>query len=155
MQAVRDPQMNSATEHAAANGSSNGVDGSMPAAAASPRPVLHASSWEQVSRAAPQVFPRKAPVQMPNRLRVFSGTSNPSLSQEVACYLGMDLGNIKIKRFADGEIYVQVCSARAAEVVSPPARLPCQAWRLCWVCFACCDEDICVSARVFAMWYTV
>ncbi len=31
-----------------------------------------------------------------------------ALAHEVACYLGMDLGGIKIKRFADGEIYVQV-----------------------------------------------
>jgi N-terminal domain of ribose phosphate pyrophosphokinase len=31
-----------------------------------------------------------------------------ALAQEVACYLGLDLGGIKIKRFADGEIYVQV-----------------------------------------------
>ena len=35
----------------------------------------------------------------------------------MACYLGLDLGGIKIKRFADGEIYVQVqvrCKGRAA-----------------------------------------
>ena len=31
-----------------------------------------------------------------------------ALAQEVACYLGLDLSGIKIKRFADGEIYVQV-----------------------------------------------
>jgi len=31
-----------------------------------------------------------------------------ALAHEVACYLGLDLGGIKIKRFADGEIYVQV-----------------------------------------------
>lgn len=31
-----------------------------------------------------------------------------ALAQEVACYLGLDLSHIKIKRFADGEIYVQV-----------------------------------------------
>jgi hypothetical protein len=30
------------------------------------------------------------------------------LSAEVASYLGLELGKIKIKRFADGEIYVQV-----------------------------------------------
>lgn len=30
----------------------------------------------------------------------------------MACYLGMDLGSIKIKRFADGEIYVQVQVSR-------------------------------------------
>lgn len=28
----------------------------------------------------------------------------------MASYLGTDLGKINIKRFADGEIYVQVCS---------------------------------------------
>lgn len=31
-----------------------------------------------------------------------------ALAKEVACYLGMDLSPIKIKRFADGEIYVAV-----------------------------------------------
>ena len=31
-----------------------------------------------------------------------------ALAQEVACFLGIDLGGIKIKRFADGEIYVQI-----------------------------------------------
>lgn len=40
------------------------------------------------------------------RLRIFSGSANPVLAQEIACYLGMELGKIKIKRFADGEIYV-------------------------------------------------
>ncbi|CAA6657218.1 unnamed protein product [Spirodela intermedia] len=42
------------------------------------------------------------------KLRIFSGTANPALSQEVACYLGLNLGKINIKRFADGEIYVQL-----------------------------------------------
>lgn len=42
------------------------------------------------------------------RLRLFSGTANPALAQEVACYLGLDLTPVKIKRFADGEVYVQV-----------------------------------------------
>ena len=37
-----------------------------------------------------------------------------ALAQEVACYLGLDLSSIKIKRFADGEIYVQV-QARLCE----------------------------------------
>lgn len=75
------------------------------------RPVLVPPSWEQTVRAAPQLFPRSqhaGSAQVPNRLRVFSGTSNPALSQEVACYLGLELGGMKIKRFADGEIYVQV-----------------------------------------------
>ncbi len=43
-----------------------------------------------------------------NRLRLFSGSANVPLSQEVARYLGLDLGPMIRKRFADGEIYVQI-----------------------------------------------
>lgn len=43
-----------------------------------------------------------------NRLKLFSGSANPQLSQEVARYLGIDLGPMLRKRFADGELYVQV-----------------------------------------------
>lgn len=43
-----------------------------------------------------------------NRLRLFSGSANVPLSQEVARYLGMDLGPMIRKRFADGEIYIQI-----------------------------------------------
>jgi ribose-phosphate pyrophosphokinase len=43
-----------------------------------------------------------------NRLKLFSGSANTELAQEVARYLGLDLGPMVRKRFADGEIYVQV-----------------------------------------------
>jgi ribose-phosphate pyrophosphokinase len=43
-----------------------------------------------------------------HRLRLFSGSANMQLSQEVARYLGMDLGPMIRKRFADGELYVQI-----------------------------------------------
>ncbi|KAF3449481.1 hypothetical protein FNV43_RR10209 [Rhamnella rubrinervis] len=43
-----------------------------------------------------------------NRLKLFSGTANPVLSKEIAWYMGLELGKINIKRFADGEIYVQL-----------------------------------------------
>ncbi|XP_052307690.1 ribose-phosphate pyrophosphokinase 1 isoform X2 [Populus trichocarpa] len=42
------------------------------------------------------------------RLKLFSGTANPALSQVIARYMGLELGKINIKRFADGEIYVQL-----------------------------------------------
>ncbi|WVZ55027.1 hypothetical protein U9M48_005745 [Paspalum notatum var. saurae] len=60
-------------------------------------------------------------------LRVFSGSANPLLAQEIACYLGMELGKIKIKRFADGEIYVQLqesvrgCDVFLVQPTCPPA----------------------------------
>ncbi len=43
-----------------------------------------------------------------SRLRLFSGSANTALSQEVANYLGMRLGPMVRKRFADGELYVQI-----------------------------------------------
>lgn len=41
-------------------------------------------------------------------IKLFSGRSNPKLSQEIADYLGTTVGPMVIKNFADGEIYVQV-----------------------------------------------
>ncbi|WP_293136071.1 ribose-phosphate pyrophosphokinase [Okeania sp. SIO3I5] len=43
-----------------------------------------------------------------NRLRLFSGSANVPLSTEVARYLGLDLGPMVRKRFADGELYIQI-----------------------------------------------
>lgn len=43
-----------------------------------------------------------------NRLRLFSGSANIPLAQEVARYLGIDLGPMVRKRFADGELYIQI-----------------------------------------------
>ncbi|CAN6463816.1 unnamed protein product [Victoria cruziana] len=61
------------------------------------------------------------------KLRIFSGTANPLLAQEIACYMGLELGKIKIKRFADGEIYVQLqesvrgCDVFLVQPTCPPA----------------------------------
>ncbi len=52
--------------------------------------------------------PMLPPIADNNRLRLFSGSANIPLSQEVARYLGMDLGPMVRKQFADGEIYIQV-----------------------------------------------
>jgi ribose-phosphate pyrophosphokinase len=60
------------------------------------------------------------------RLKVFSGTAHPTLSEEVANYLGVDLGKSVIKRFADGEIYVQIkesirgCDVFLVQPTCPP-----------------------------------
>lgn len=43
-----------------------------------------------------------------NRLSLFSGSANIPLAQEVARYLGMDIGPMVRKRFADGELYIQI-----------------------------------------------
>jgi ribose-phosphate pyrophosphokinase len=43
-----------------------------------------------------------------NRLKLFSGSANVELAREVARYLGIDLGPMVRKRFADGEVYIQI-----------------------------------------------
>jgi ribose-phosphate pyrophosphokinase len=43
-----------------------------------------------------------------DKLRLFAGSANIPLAQEVARYLGMGLGPMVRKSFADGEIYIQV-----------------------------------------------
>ena len=40
-------------------------------------------------------------------LKVFCGTANRSLGEEIASYLSVELGRVNITRFADGEIYVR------------------------------------------------
>ncbi|MEO1131794.1 MAG: ribose-phosphate pyrophosphokinase [Cyanobacteria bacterium J06639_1] len=60
-----------------------------------------------------------------SRLKIFSGTANVALATEIARYLGMDLGPLVQKRFADGELYVQIQeSIRGADVyiVQPTCR---------------------------------
>lgn len=43
-----------------------------------------------------------------NRLRLFAGSANLPLAQDIARYLGMDVGPMVRKRFADGELYIQI-----------------------------------------------
>ncbi len=43
-----------------------------------------------------------------HRLRLFSGNSNPELAREIGDYLGVPDGPRVIKRFADGELYIQI-----------------------------------------------
>jgi ribose-phosphate pyrophosphokinase len=50
-------------------------------------------------------------------MMVFSGTSNRELAEDVARHLGIELGNVKISKFANGEIYVRYLeSVRGSDV---------------------------------------
>jgi ribose-phosphate pyrophosphokinase len=51
------------------------------------------------------------------RMMVFAGTHNHELSEDIARHLGVELGNIKISKFANGEIYVRYLeSVRGADI---------------------------------------
>jgi ribose-phosphate pyrophosphokinase len=42
------------------------------------------------------------------RFKLFSGTANPHLAEEVAKHIGVTVGQTKLQRFADGEVYFQL-----------------------------------------------
>lgn len=97
----------------------NGTNGFVPG-----RPVLEVPGWKD--RYTQAAAASNSMMNSVSRLRIFSGTANPVLSAEVASYLGLELGKIKIKRFADGEIYVQVqesirgCDVFLVQPTCPP-----------------------------------
>lgn len=41
-------------------------------------------------------------------MRIFSGTANPELAERISDYLGTTLGEVTVRRFSDGEIFVQI-----------------------------------------------
>lgn len=47
------------------------------------------------------------PHRLGRRMLVYTGSSTPELGQKIANYLGIELGQLKLKRFSDGEIYVR------------------------------------------------
>ena len=55
--------------------------------------------------------------QMQKTMAVFSGSVNPPLADGIAKELGLELGNVKLEKFANGEIYARYLdSVRGADV---------------------------------------
>src|SRR5271163_4862219 len=66
--------------------------------------------------------PKPVRAMNPDRIKIFSGSANPVLTQEVCANLGLPVGEIKLKRFSDGEINLQILeNVRGADcfVVQP------------------------------------
>jgi ribose-phosphate pyrophosphokinase len=52
-----------------------------------------------------------------DKFKVFSGTANPALADEICHYLGLERGQALMTRFSDGENYVQILeNVRGADV---------------------------------------
>ena len=43
-----------------------------------------------------------------SELKIFSGSANKKLAEDIARYIGVDLGKIEVSRFADGEINIRI-----------------------------------------------
>ncbi|HLV86909.1 MAG TPA: ribose-phosphate pyrophosphokinase [Candidatus Sulfotelmatobacter sp.] len=60
---------------------------------------------------------RKPRSRSDEKFKIFSGTANESLADEVCHFLGMQRGQAQVTRFADGECYVQIQeNVRGADV---------------------------------------
>lgn len=56
-------------------------------------------------------------IEMTKSLAVFSGSANPELGEQIAEDLGVSLGNVKLEKFANGEIYARYMeTVRGADV---------------------------------------
>src|SRR5215469_16496398 len=68
------------------------------------------------------VRPRPVRAMNPDRIKIFTGTANPSLAEEICQQLGLDVGMTRLRRFSDGEINLQILeNVRGADcfVVQP------------------------------------
>src|ERR1700683_3561436 len=60
---------------------------------------------------------RKPRPRVDEKFKIFCGTANPQLADEVCQFLGMQRGQAQVTRFADGEAYVQIQeNVRGADV---------------------------------------
>lgn len=68
---------------------------------------------------APEQKAEKKPVKarQDDKFKIFCGSANPALAQEICDFLGLPLGQTHLTQFSDGEIYVQVLeNVRGADV---------------------------------------
>src|SRR5438270_11465835 len=76
---------------------------------------------EKVEKKSPPVTDekpdRKQRPRVDEKFKIFSGTANQPLADEVCHFLGMQRGQAQVIRFADGECYVQIQeNVRGADV---------------------------------------
>jgi ribose-phosphate pyrophosphokinase len=53
----------------------------------------------------------------PDRIKIFAGNANPALAREIVQALGMEMAEVMVRQFSDGEIYLQIKeNVRGADV---------------------------------------
>ena len=61
-------------------------------------------------------------MEMTKQMMVFSGSVNPGLADEIATELNINLSNVKLEKFANGEIYARYLESIRGKECSPSAR---------------------------------
>jgi len=89
-----------------------------------------ATATEKKMSATPEEKHERKPhrARIDDKFKIFSGTANPALADEICEFLGVRRGQASIMRFADGEAYVQIQeNVRGADVfVLQPTCRACQ-----------------------------
>src|SRR5580765_5791765 len=78
-----------------------------------------ATATEKKMSATPEEKHERKPhrARIDDKFKIFSGTANPALADEICEFLGVRRGQASIMRFADGEAYVQIQeNVRGADV---------------------------------------
>jgi ribose-phosphate pyrophosphokinase len=81
--------------------------------------VTLATDTEKKSAMSPEEKPERKPhrARVDDKFKIFSGTANEPLADEICAFLGLTRGQAQVTRFSDGEAYVQVQeNVRGADV---------------------------------------
>ena len=82
-------------------------DGTLKDGAQKEPSLREAAPVSKDAKAAPE-RKKTAKLSEDRRFKLFSGTANPKLAEEIAQHIGVSVGQVKIQRFADGEVYFQL-----------------------------------------------
>ncbi len=68
-----------------------------------------ATATERAEEKKPQTRGERKPQRrIDEKLKIFTGTANPALADEICRFLGIERGQAQVTRFSDGEAYVQL-----------------------------------------------
>ncbi len=93
-----------------------------------PAPAVNATNGAKTAQDAKPSPERKRPGRLSDdkRFKIFSGTANKELAEEICKFIGVPMGETRMQRFSDGEIYFQLLeNVRGADVfVVQPTSFP-------------------------------
>lgn len=75
------------------------------------------SEKKQQQQMQPKSEPKPQRSRADEKFKIFCGTANEALTDEICAFLGMERGKATVTRFSDGEVYIQIMeNVRGADV---------------------------------------
>src|ERR1044071_7545231 len=80
-------------------------------------PATEKQEKKQQHMQQPKNEPKPQRGRADDKFKIFCGTANEALTDEICAFLGMERGKATVTRFSDGEVYIQVMeNVRGADV---------------------------------------